>query len=225
MPANRPRSFLASLDEDDAEELRRLGRVRQWEGGRVLFHERQPADSVCVVLSGWVKLAQTCDSGREIVLAVRGPGDVLGELSAIDGDPRSATGTALEDVEALVVPAGPFREFLRDHSEAALAIVSTLSARLRDADSKRVEFAARDTIGRLASRLLELAERFGDNDNHVVTIELPLSQEELAGWTGCSREAVSRAMQSMRALGWIETNRRTLTLLELSALRERAGEA
>ena len=97
-----------------------------------------------------------------------------------------------------------------------------ISKRLRDADRKRAEFAAYDTVGRVASRLLELADRFGESQENGIRISLPLTQEELAGWTGSSREAVSKALSSLRSLGCIETKRRGITILDIGRLRKRA---
>jgi len=98
-----------------------------------------------------------------------------------------------------------------------------LSSRLRDADRKRIEFGAYDTLGRLATRLLELVERFGEPTERGVRIALPLTQDELAGWIGSSREAVARALQALRARGYVETRRRTIVVLDLDALRRRAA--
>jgi CRP-like cAMP-binding protein len=97
-----------------------------------------------------------------------------------------------------------------------------LSSRLRDADEKRVEFAAYDSVGRVARRLVEMAGRFGDPEGLGVRITLPLTQEELAGWTGSSREAVSKALQALRDRGLIETKRRAVTVLDLEGLTRRA---
>jgi CRP-like cAMP-binding protein len=163
------------------------------------------------------------EDGKEVVLAIRGPGDLLGELSAIDGEPRSATGVALEPVEALVIPAGDFKRFLEGNPRIALLIMTMLSRRLRDADRKRIEFAAHDSMGRVAARIVELSERFGDRIEAGLRIDLPISQEELAGWTGCSRDSVVKALQAMRGLGWIETERRRITVLALDDLRRRAA--
>jgi CRP-like cAMP-binding protein len=97
-----------------------------------------------------------------------------------------------------------------------------LSSRLRDADEKRIEFSAYDSVGRVARRLVEMAARFGDPQDQGLRITLPLSQEELAGWTGSSREAVSKALQSLRSKGLIETERRAVTILDLPRLASRA---
>ncbi len=214
--------FLPALSAEDSAELRQISVVRRFERGAALFHEGQQSDRVLVLLSGKVKLTCTSDQGRETLLGVRGEGDLLGELSAIDGEPRSATAEALEQVEALAIRTELFKSFLESHPKVAFVILRMLSSRLRDADQKRVEFAAMDSMGRVAGRITELVERFGQAVDGGVRIDLPLSQEELAGWTGCSREAVAKALQAMRDLGWLETGRRTMTVLDTDALRERA---
>ena len=215
--------FLAALSQAEADALRALGVVRTYPRGTALFHEHQNPDRVAVLLAGCVKLSSVSEDGKEVVLAIRGPGDLLGELSAIDGEPRSATGVALEPVEALVIPAGDFKRFLEGNPRIALLIMTMLSRRLRDADRKRIEFAAHDSMGRVAARIVELSERFGDRIEAGLRIDLPISQEELAGWTGCSRDSVVKALQAMRGLGWIETERRRITVLALDDLRRRAA--
>jgi len=174
---------------------------------------------VVLLRSGRVKVTSTTPAGREVVLAFRGPGELVGELGAIDDEPRSATIVAVDPVEALTIPPRDFLAFLEEHPSASLALVRVLSQRLRDADAKRIEFAALNTLGRVAHRLLELCDRFGDPENGSIRIALPLSQEELAGWTGSSLESVGRALQTMRELHWIATRRREIRVLDLDALR------
>lgn len=215
--------FLDALREEEARELRALGTARRYRRGTALFHERQVSDRVLAVLRGHVKLSTVTEDGREVVLAIRSPGDLLGEQSALDRQPRSATATAVDQVEVLVVPASSFRSFLARHPRVALLLLEMLSGRLRDADRKRVEFAARDSVGRVASRLVELSERFGKAEREGVRIDLAITQDELAGWVGASRVAVSKALQTLRDLGWIETGRRSITVLDLEALRGRAA--
>jgi CRP/FNR family transcriptional regulator, cyclic AMP receptor protein len=215
--------FLAALSTEETAALRAPAVVRSFPRGTALFHERQAADRVLVVLQGCVKLSCVSDGGKEVVLAIRGPGDLLGELAAIDGEPRSATATALEPVEALSLSAGDFRSSLEAHPRVGLALLRVLTRRLRDADRKRVEFAAEDTMTRVAARIVELSERFGDKVARGLEIDLPISQEELAGWTGCSRDSVVNALQAMRGLGWIETQRRQILVRDIDALRRHAA--
>ena len=214
--------FLAALDEVERSDLLERGGRRRYRRGAVVFHEGGGSDEVVVVLAGRVKVSTVTADGKEVVLAFRGPGDLLGELSAIDGEARSATVGALEPVEAAILTANDFRAFLSAHPRVAILLLEMLARRLRDADRKRVEFGAHDTLGRVAARLVELAERYGEPVTGGVRITLPLSQEELAGWTGSSREAVGKALHALRGLGWVRTERRRITVLEMEPLRRRS---
>jgi CRP/FNR family transcriptional regulator, cyclic AMP receptor protein len=211
-------NFVSALGDELAADLAERAVVRTFARGQALFHEGQIADRVLILRSGRVKVVATTSNGREVVLAFRGPGELVGEQAALDGEPRSATVYAVERVEALSLTVPGFRAFLAAHPPAALTLLGMLSGRLRDADAKRVEFSAFTTIERVAARLLELAERFGHADGGGIRIELPLSQEELAGATGASIESVGRALQTMRSLKCIETRRREIRILDVEAL-------
>lgn len=210
------------LTPAEAEELERRSRRREWRRGAVVFREADRSDWVVVLLAGRVKVSCHTAGGSEVVLAVRGPGAMLGELSAIDREPRSATVTALEPVTGLVVPLAELEAYLQANGRVAFLLMRMLAGRLRDADRKRIEFGAYDTTGRVAARLVELAERFGRPTDEGIQIALPLSQDELAGWTGASREAVTKALGALRATGCIRTSRLRVVILDLDALRRRA---
>lgn len=214
--------FLNRLTPDEVADLERRARRRRWPRGAILIHEGERSDWVLVLLSGRAKVSSFSRDGSEVVLAVRGPGALLGELAALDPRPRSATISALEALDALVLAPEEFRTFLQSNGRVAFLLLRMLTRRLRDADRKRIEFGTYDTTGRVAQRLVELAARFGVQDDAGVRITLPLSQEELAGWTGASREAVSKALRVLRDRGWITTGRRAITVLDLDALRRRA---
>ncbi|SNR51453.1 Crp/Fnr family transcriptional regulator [Actinomadura mexicana] len=223
-------SFLGDLTPAEREELTARGRVREFDRGESLFVEGEDPGWVAVLLQGRVKACSYREFGGETLLAVRGPGALLGEVAAIDGLPRSATVTALEPVRALAVTADEFMAFLQVHGRISVLIMRMLCQRWRDADRKRVEFGMFDATGRVAQRLVELAERFGvpydrrtgEAGGDSVQITLNLSQEELAGWVGASREAVSKALRTLRRHGWIETGRRRLIVHDLQALRRHA---
>lgn len=214
--------FWEMLTPQEAADMMRVGHHRQWPRGAVVFREADRSDWVLVLESGRVKVTGASAAGTEVVLAVRGPGALLGELTAIDGQPRSATVTALEQVTGLVVPLAGFHGFLQTHGRVALLLMGQLAEKLRDADRKRIEFGAYDTTGRVAARLVELANRFGEETPHGLRIAMPLSQDELAGWTGSSREAVTKALAALRASGCIRTGRLEVIVRDLDALRRRA---
>lgn len=211
--------FLSGTDE---EAFAKRGTVRRFDARQALLHEGQVPDRVLLLLSGHVKVYSTTATGKEVVLAIRGPGELVGELSALDEEPRSASIVALERVEAVAVSSREFRAFLAERPEVALALLSVLSRRLRDADSKRIEYVAFQTTGRVAARIVELAERFGEAEGDAIGLELPLTQEDLAGWTGSSLESVGRALGTMRNLGWIKTQRRHILVLDLEGIRSAA---
>jgi CRP/FNR family transcriptional regulator, cyclic AMP receptor protein len=215
--------FLDTLEEADRRRLQTIGVVRRFARGAAIAHAGTAGDRVIVIQQGHVKLTRVTDEGRDVLLGVRGPGDLIGEQSALDGEPRSASIVAIDPVEALAIPAADFLTFVAATPAAALAVMRLLNARLRDADAKRVEFAAQDVIGRLSARLVELSERFGRPGDDGVAIDLPLTQEDLAGWVGASREAASRALQQMRSLGWVTTSRRAIVCHDLDALARRAA--
>jgi CRP-like cAMP-binding protein len=216
-------AFLDILSEEDRAWLHERGVVRSFPQSSALVHEHDPSDRVLFVLKGRVKIASASEDGRERVLAFRGPGEVLGELSAIDGKPRSASVIAVDPVQALVMPATTFQTFLERTPKAAFYLLQKFVARLREADRKRVEFGATDTIGRVAARLVELSERYGKRTPEGVRIDLPITQEELASWVGSSREGVNKALHTLRQLGWVDVERRAFTVLDMEALRRRRG--
>lgn len=214
--------IFSSLAPAELEALRARGGKRIYRRGDTLFHAGDASDHVLLLLAGRVKLSYFTADGGEVVLAIRAPGDLLGEFSALDGEPRSATATAIDPVESISLSAAEFGAFLEEHPRVSLLLLRGVIGRLRDADRKRVEFGAYDTVGRVARRLVEMAERFGKPADGGVRIDLPLSQEELAGWTGSSREAVSKALRVLRARGWIETHRKGITVRDPGALGRRA---
>jgi CRP-like cAMP-binding protein len=216
-------AFIDELTAAEADDLRSVGRTRSYGANVTLFHQGDDAGPVMVLLAGRVKVTAPTSAGREVIVAVRGPGDLLGEMSAIDGEPRSGTVATLEPVEVLMVPGSAFAAFLERRPRVALVILRMVAGRLRYADSQQADFATHDVVGRVASRLVELCERFGASEQEGrIEVALPLSQEELAAWTGSSREAVSKALQLMRSLRILETGRRRVTVLDLEALRRRA---
>lgn len=204
-------TFLTLVGAEAAEALTARAARRSFPRGHALIHVGQVPQDVFLLRAGHVKVSATTPAGRLVLLAFRGPGDLVGELSALDEQPRSATIEALEPVETLVVGHEQFRGWLGAHPAAALALLRVLAARLRDADAKRVQLAGYTALERVAFCLVELSDHYGDP-------LVPVSQEELAGWAGSSLESVGRALATMRRLGWLETRRRGIRVLDREAL-------
>ena len=181
----------------------------------------QAGTDVMVLVSGRVKVTYLTEDGREVILDFRGPGDLLGEMAVVDGNPRSSTVAAVEAVEALSMAATDFQHLVASRPTFANQLLQNTLRRFRDSDRKLIEFGASHTIGRVATRLAELVERFGTPTPAGHVIDLPISQEELAGWTGSSREAVAKALHTLREQGLITTERRRITVLDLERLKHR----
>ena len=217
-----PESFAALLEAEDWSALQACGQRRKVARAAVLMYEGDPGDRVVVLLAGRVKVTTTGDDGRETLLSIRGPGEILGELSFLDDQPRFGTVTTLEPVEILAIAATVFGRYLEERPRVALVILRTLSARFRDASRKRVQFRELDTVGRLAARLVELSERYGEVTPEGTIISLPLTQEELGEWTGASHAGVAKAFQTLREVGWIRTQRKRIVVCNIDALRHRS---
>ncbi|HVF53910.1 MAG TPA: Crp/Fnr family transcriptional regulator [Actinomycetota bacterium] len=214
--------FLGRLTDADSADLMSIGRRQSFETDATLLTEGERSDRLVLLLSGRVKLSNFTEDGREVLLGIRDPGDLLGELSAMDGQPRSACVTAIEPSEGLVITGASFRSFLERSPKAAVALLEMVIGRLRDADLKRIEFSAYDTVGRVARRLVEMADRFGTRGSEGLEIAVALSQDDLAGWVGCSREAAAKALRLLRDEGLVRTGRRSITIVDHDALVERS---
>jgi CRP/FNR family transcriptional regulator, cyclic AMP receptor protein len=214
--------FLGDLNPAQRDAVLRHGRSRTYKTNAVLFREGDRSTFAVAVLAGRLKVSCTSADGHETVLAFRGPGDLVGELSLFDGAERSATVSAVEPATVVVITADRFAELLHEQPDIGALLLRIVTSKLRDADRKRVEFGSYDTAGRVARRLVELADDHGlpgSGAKGGVRITLPLSQTELAGWTGASREAVARALALLRQRELITTDRRSIVVLDLAALR------
>jgi CRP/FNR family transcriptional regulator, cyclic AMP receptor protein len=219
-PEEKPPAFLDALTNDERLSLTASARARRFGPGEAIFHEGDDPGGAMAIVSGRVKVSIAGVGGREVVVAFPGPGDLVGELAAIGGRPRTASVTAVDQVEVLALRADDFRRFLLEHPRVAPLVFEHVATLLAEADRQRVDFATRDVTARIAGRLIELSDSAGVQDAAGVRIALPLSQEELAAWSGASREAVARSLHLLRELGWIETRRREIRVLNVGALRE-----
>jgi CRP/FNR family cyclic AMP-dependent transcriptional regulator len=183
--------------------------------GDNLFHEGDDPHELFVVVSGRVAIANRSTDGRESVVALMEEGDLFGEMGLLDRLPRSADARALEHSLVLCIPYEPVRQILDAQPERLWGVVRMLAGRLRAMDEALADSGFLDVTGRTAKRLLELA---GDADEFV----LPVTQEELAGMVGASRERVNKAIASFIRLGWIGQTDRRYTIIEREKLALRA---
>lgn len=215
--------FLRQLSRDDADALLDRVRRRRIQAGTEILRAGSAGDEAVLVLQGRVRLIAYGADRREVVLALRGPGELIGEMAALGVGRRTATAVAVEDVEAGFLRATELLDYLREHPDAGLVVIRMIVRRLAEATQDVIDLATQDSVGRLAKRLVELSSEHGRPASGGTQIELDLTQDELAHWTGATRETVSRALRLMRQLGWVATDRKTITVVDPAALRERCG--
>ncbi|MEO5841958.1 MAG: Crp/Fnr family transcriptional regulator [Acidimicrobiales bacterium] len=219
-------TFMDRLTEPQRAALVARGRNRRYRRGAFVFHEGDPGHEVIIVCEGHVKVALTSPGGREVVLEVCGPGELLGELSAIDGGTRSASASALEPCTALLVSHREFLAFVDEHQGVATTLLLLLAERLRGTSLRQLEFGTNDAIGRVCARLVDMAGRYGtERDDGAVTLRMPVAQHDLAAWSGQSREAVVKAFRALRTLGWIDVDGRDVVVHDVETLRARSRSA
>jgi len=215
-------TFLGGLHQGDLDAVVRAGRRIVYRPGDTVLGEGSPSTSVVFVMGGTVKLVKSAASGRAVVLELRGPGEVMGDLGAIDGEPRSAGAVALDLVELLVLPAAAFLDLTRSRPGVPQAMIATLVRRLREASGRQLELGSSDVVGRVCARLAQLCTSHGQVSDDGVLLDRAISQQELADWCGSSRDSVVRALGELRHRGWIATGRQRVLVVEPDLIRARA---
>jgi CRP/FNR family transcriptional regulator, cyclic AMP receptor protein len=203
------------LEEPAFKRVMGAARERTLRRGDVLFAEGDVPSDLFVVVSGRIAISNKSIDGRESVVALMERGDLFGEMPLFDGLCRSAEARALESSRVIAVPYGPLKQVLDDEPTLLWGVVELLTARLRTMDMALADSVFLDVTGRTAKRLLELA---GEADE----FQLPVTQEELAGMVGASRERVNKAIASFVRLGWIEQSDRRYRITDREQLTRRA---
>ncbi|WP_233526164.1 Crp/Fnr family transcriptional regulator [Actinomadura spongiicola] len=227
--ASSPRpGFWAVLDPAQRAALRRAARPRQYPVKTPLVYQGDESDHVIIMERGWAKVTSATEDGHDVVLAVRGPGDLIAESAVLGGRTRSATVTALSPVRGLVVSAARFTGFLDEHPDVWMLVTSTFVQRLDDSDRRLTAQMSSRGPQRLAALLTDLAELSALHappaPDGSIEIGPPLSQEELGSWMDASRETVARALNGLRGRGLIRTGWRKIVIMDLPGLREFAKE-
>ncbi|MFJ1706540.1 Crp/Fnr family transcriptional regulator [Kitasatospora sp. NPDC088346] len=212
--------FLPALKPAEREALTGLGGRRVFPPGNHLLQEGERDTHVLVVLEGWAVVSTATQRGTtRLTLGLRGPGELLGDMAALDNRPRSATVTALGVVTALTVPGDRFRRFLIDNPHASGLVMSQLSSRLRSADGERRSLASLTVLQRLSARLLELSQGSpsASGAGRLPGVDLP--QEDLAAAVGATREAVAKALGLLRKQEIVRTGPRRVEIVDAELLR------
>jgi CRP-like cAMP-binding protein len=210
--------MFAGLDAEVRARVVSVAVPRHYRRGQLLFVEDDPGESLLVLRKGAVSVFRTASSGERALLSVVRPPGVLGEVSLLDGAPRSASAEALEDTTAMALSRAAFLELVHTHPRILDAVMRSFGALVRRLTDQTADHVFLDLAGRVAKTLVRLA---GDTAAPLVTIEL--NQTQLAEMAGGSRQSINQALGTFAQRGWLHTEGRRIVVTDLPALRRRAG--
>jgi CRP/FNR family cyclic AMP-dependent transcriptional regulator len=211
-------NLLSELPERFFLELFEQATARNLQGGEALFRAGDPGDGCYRIQTGLVKIVVESQQGEERIISLLGPGAIVGELSIIDGEPRSASVLAVSDCTLSFVSRARFEQFTEAHPELTSYLVRTLALRLRKADDALAATTFLTVKGRLARALLNLAEYAGEENNGRIELRHKISQGDLAAMAGVARENVSRAMSDWRKRDIVTRSSDYYCILDATAL-------
>ncbi|MCS7280481.1 MAG: Crp/Fnr family transcriptional regulator [Desulfobacterota bacterium] len=199
--------IFSSLRETELKEITKVVKRKRSGKGEIVCQEGTAGDSMYVVLSGKVKVS-LFHEGKEYILSIIEKGGFFGELSLIDGLPRSASVETLEDSEFLVLKRDEFLRLLKTYPEISIEIMKTMATRLRNTDEKLKNLAFFPVENRILNYLIELAKKEGIRIKNYVILKKRPSNTEIANFCNCARETVSRAIKALKEKGIIMENNR-----------------
>jgi CRP-like cAMP-binding protein len=211
--------FFAGLEPLALDRLAASMRSRRFRRGEVIFHVGDPGDALFVIVSGDVKISLPSDTGEEAILATLGPGAVFGELALLDGAPRSASATAQSATETVVLPRDRFRELIATEAGVRDALLASIAGELRRLTTHVEELHFLDITGRLAARLVRLAQEGGTElRDGGIQLRRNLTQGDLAAMVGCTRQSVNKLLGQFTDDGLIRLEREGIVVTDLERL-------
>ena len=214
-------SFFTDFPEDEIQALSSATKRRTFRSGEVIFHRDDPGQVLYMIKEGKVKICIISPDGQEVSLAVLGKGEYFGEFALLDGLPRSTDAVALEKVECYTLQRSDFLNAIQKNPKIAILVLEALSKRLRATDNMVEDLIFLDVYGRVAKKLLELADTHGVKTDEGVIIDVRLTQQELASMVGASRESVNKVLGYFTDKKFISTDKHRITIHRVNDLKRR----
>jgi CRP/FNR family cyclic AMP-dependent transcriptional regulator len=210
--------LFAGFEPSEFESLEKCLVRRLYHGDQVLFHMGDEGGSLHIIERGRVKVTIPSSSGEELILAILGAGEILGELSLFDGKPRSATVQALEKTETLCLHRKDLLALMRNRFDVVEKILEVLATRIRDTDMLLAERNFLDITSRLAKKILDLGDTYGTGEGGQIRIGVKVTQKELASMIGATRESINKQFKAMRDQGIVRICDGTIEILNREML-------
>ncbi|MEU4399706.1 Crp/Fnr family transcriptional regulator [Micromonospora orduensis] len=213
-------TFLQRLAPPVRTTLLGLGVRRQVPAGQIVIHEGLRESHLVLLEEGLTKITATLPDGRSALLSLRVGGDLVGEMSALNDEPRSATVTTCGPARYSVIQPDRFKRFLKEHPDAALELAAMVSDRLRWSNRRRIDFTSYPVKLRVARVVAELCRTHGRQGLDGVIIDVRLTQPDLATICGASETSIQKALRELRTDGLVDTDYRRITVRDLPSLRK-----
>tara|TARA_B100001250_G_scaffold414599_1_gene454377 strand:- start:37185 stop:37853 length:669 start_codon:yes stop_codon:yes gene_type:complete len=202
-----------SLDKDELNSLSELTFVRTFEKDNVIIWAEDEGDALFIIADGQVKVSIVSEDGREVILSLLSKNAVFGELSLLDGRPRSANVIAIEETQLVMLKRSDFLELIKKTPSIAVALLAELASRLRKTDRQIEGLALLDVSSRISDTLLQLAIEQGVDSDLGIVVENRPTHQELANMSGTTRETVSRVLKRLEKQGYLKSEGRKITIL------------
>lgn len=214
-------SIFKGLNDEEVLDLISVAKKRTFRSGDVIFHREDSGQMLYIIKEGKVKICLISPDGQEISLVVFGKGEYFGEFALLDGLPRSADAIALEKVECYTLQRADFQNAIMKKPRIAIQVMEVLCERLRKTDQQVEDLIVLDVYGRVAKKLLELAETHGVQKENGILINVRLTQQDLAAMVGASRESVNKVLGYFTDKEFITTDKHKFTLHRIAELKGR----
>lgn len=206
------------LSPAEMQEMERITRMEEIKKRQPLYLPGDPSSNVYLLKQGRVKIANTASSGKEVTFDILEPGEVFGELDALEDSPRSTSAEALDDALICVIPRRDFDRYLAMHPNVTVKLTKLIGLRLKKIQNRVEDLVFRDVPARLAHLLLELRKSDGVAEGNGIRLRVKLTHQEMANLIGCSRETVSTTLGQFRDDGLIRMDGRTITIVNEKGL-------
>jgi CRP/FNR family cyclic AMP-dependent transcriptional regulator len=215
--------LLASVPEPDRLEILQLGHPKRYDRGEILIRADDAGQEAFLIIDGCTKIIGDSADGNPSLLAIRMAGDMVGEFSALDGHPRSASVQAAAPTRVRVISGADLGGFLATHPATLAALQSHLTAKLREAIRDRIELNGAPVLLRLARVICKLGGTYGTQTAEGLLISVPLSQADFGSLVGTTEQSIRRALSILRNEDLVRTQYRTIIITDMSRLQRVAN--
>lgn len=212
-------SIFQSMSEPHLEAVARISVEKAYREKQVIFHQNDPGSMLFILKAGVSKISSIDREGKEVIFKMVYENDFFGEMSLLDGCFRSATVTALDNCEALIIHRESFVKLIQENLPVVLDMLTVLCRRLRKTDEAIASLTFHSAYGKVAKVLLDLAETQGKRLNKTTILNLKISRSELSSMAGITRETFSRILNEFEVRGCIRVEKKNITILDEGILK------